>query len=687
MSRRTVNNHLDLKGIIGLSFTNTEITVHRALIVIELAPPGWLTQFAQTQNIVCITADTHVDQSDRVTALLGAEHSILAHEISDPMDASLLAALAGTVKYSGVLILAVPFALNNNNSSSFSDNDNTQLLTFNQQRQPISNFSHRFTKLLKAAEEKYPKDIVLARYQPGSMTLKETQSRLHSSHTAHKHLRSCQELTLAQDEQDSLLQTACTQLVEQKSLCISIIGKRGRGKSALTARIANWLHDQDVAYRISAVHSSALSTFHKITDHSSDVYFIPVQELGKCVIDTLIIDEASNMSLALLLELMTNHNRLILCTTVEGYESSGRAFELRTQHSIKQNFEAQLLLSPKEPWRWLTDDPIESLIDSLVLNGAKSASQSMDCSDSNFDEVVNEDIFSIINITQQNLLDNEQELENVFGILRETHYQTTVKDLQHLLDGKDTLLWVLEEKKSQNILAVLLLTLERGIEHSLHDAILRKQRRLPHHLLTQLLAQTANSTDHLTSGFARVVRISVAQSMRRKGIGSVLLKHVERELINDSEACNGIHAIGASFANDSTSVKFWLHNGYTTFHKGYRKNPRTGEHAVAVLKSQDATIRTSLIAAAQIFVDNQAWLLAETGSNNSELACTLLHPQTDDQQLLEQFAMGNRSVHDTYAALSRFSLNHPVSLEMRTGVSRKNFEKSLRDQVTGILKS
>jgi tRNA(Met) cytidine acetyltransferase len=685
MSRRTITNHLNLHRIIGKTFTNTKSTINRTLIVIELAPQGWLKQFAQTQDILCIAADSHTDQSDRVSALLGSEHTILAHEVSDPMDASLLAALAGTVAHSGVLILAVPFACNGNGSSLISDDKNAQLHSTNQQHAPTSNFSRRFTKLLDAAEKKYPHNIILAKYRANGEIPEQTHLPLHPFHTTGKLHSPTHELTLAQDEQDSLLLKACAQLVENKSLCISIVGKRGRGKSALTARIANWLCDRNISYRITALHGSALSTFHSITDHSSTKNFIPVQELEKCEVDTLLVDEASNMPLALLEALMTRHNRLILCTTVEGYESSGRAFDLRMQYPIKQNFESQLLLSPMQPWRWLADDPIESLIDAIVLNGAKSISQPKDGSYDNVDKIFDENRVNIRKVAQQKLLNDEQELENIFGLLRDTHYQTTVKDLQHLLDGNDISLWVLEEKTSKNLLGVLLLTVEHGIEHSLHEAILRKQRRLRHHLLAQLLAQTANSTNHLTSGFARVVRISVAHSMRRKGIGSMLINHAEHELINKSTTCNGIAAVGASFANDSASMEFWRSNGYTTFHKGYRKNPRTGKHAVAVLKSHDTTIKKALNAAAQIVIDNQAWQLAKTISIDPERTHPKTHRQPSDQQLLEQFAMGYRSVHDTYAALSRLSISHPVSLEFGDGISRKHFEHLLREQVASIL--
>ena len=605
MSRHLVSNHQELTLITSLGFTNTENALHRVLIVIELAPAGWLKRYAESQKIICVSSDTGTDQSDRITALLGSEHHILAYEITDPMDASLLAALAGTVTFSGVLILAVPFALSRAGLTA-SVKNNSHLIK--QQSPARCRFTHRFIRQIEAAENNHPSNIVIASYQPPPFNNNNNEEEAHgalnrSLTTAHDRAPDLA-LSLAREEQDLLFRSARAALALDQSVCISIVGKRGRGKSALTARIANCLNDAKTPYRITAVHGSALSTFHKMTNHTSADYFVPTQRLGQCVIDTLLVDEASNISLALLRDLMTRCKRLILCTTVEGYESSGRAFELRLKQPIKHNFESHLELRPTQPWRWLVDDPIESVISSLVLNESENIVQPTYQPSSRSDDVNAaaklQNSFTIRQITQQDLLNNEQELQRIFTLLRNTHYQTTVKDLQHLLDGKELFIWVLEDLDSQCLLGVLVLTLERGIEHSLHTAILQKQRRLPHHLLAQLLTQTANSTDHLSCSFARVVRISVAREARRQGIGSKLLAHVENELIAEGSSPITAKAIGASFANDTTSSEFWRSNGYTTFHNGFRKNPRTGEQAIAVLKSKDAIVSQVLQSASMI---------------------------------------------------------------------------------------
>jgi len=106
MSRQIVSNQGDLAQIIDNRFTTDCRNPHRMLIVIELAPPLWLENYARSSQIKFISADTLADRADQISALLGQEHEILAHSLNEPMDAGLLAALAGTVTHSGVLILS-----------------------------------------------------------------------------------------------------------------------------------------------------------------------------------------------------------------------------------------------------------------------------------------------------------------------------------------------------------------------------------------------------------------------------------------------------------------------------------------------------------------------------------------------------------------------------------------------------
>lgn len=447
MSRLRVNNHHDLDEIIVNYFTSENRSSHRVLVVIDLSPVGWLSEFAQPRGIVCTATKNHVDHADRVTAFLGSEHTILAHETNDPLDASLLAALAGTIVFAGILVIAVPFAVCDSGQVQIPDSNK---LPFTPKAPTVSLFGRRFARLLDEAERRAPDNIILCRYEITADSHTSSYARQidyiqRPEDPIHASLR-------ARDEQALLLRKACDYLDSNHSSCISIVGKRGRGKTALTAHIANWLHSRHIAYRITAMHKSALSTFHKMTDHASIEYFIPVQELHKCDVATLLVDEASNTSIDLLRNLMIRHQRLILSTTVEGYESSGRAFELRTQNTIKQNFKSQLRLAPKEPWRWLANDPIESLIDSLVLNETACTPQPASLLDADTRQCFDKRHISIRKVSQQELFEDEKALADVFGLLRQTHYQSSVKDLQHLLDGKDLQLWVLRGEHHRQLL-------------------------------------------------------------------------------------------------------------------------------------------------------------------------------------------------------------------------------------------
>jgi tRNA(Met) cytidine acetyltransferase len=267
---------------------------------------------------------------------------------------------------------------------------------------------------------------------------------------------------------------------------------------------------------------------------------------------------------------------------------------------------------------------------------------------------------------------DEALLRQVYGLLRDTHYQTSAADLSHLLDAPDLQLWVLEEGGQTK--AALMLVLEGGIDPCLHEAIVSKQRRLPHQLLPQLLAQSANAAIALAPIYGRVIRIAVAASDRRRGLGSKLLRAVESATTLPTGHASGV---GASFASDAISVSFWQRNGYTRFHTGFRSNPRTGKPAIAVIKCKDPALEPVVKIAATIHDDNQRWLHDDPTEADSQL---------QDAQLLQRFIKGQRSVHDTFAALSRLARQQDMlPLQHDPATSRRRYEAALREAVKATL--
>lgn len=669
MSRLIVSNPGEFAQIIGNSFTTDCRNPHRALIVIELAPPMWLETFARNAQIKYIPADVLADRADQISALLGQEHQIVAHALNDPMDAGLLAALAGTLTQRGTLLLALP--------QRTEISDNTEAL----EDLKTSHFNARFKKLLYEAEKDHPEQFALVHVSEDapdwtglSPTAVKTTGNEFAPHPAKSAL----------EEQDRLLAQAYDHLTYSDRACISIVGKRGRGKTSLLARIANRIHASSGTYCVTALNKTALRSFHRQTDHTSTPYFQTAAAIPLKGDQVVLVDEAANLPVQVLHELLLKHDKLVFCTTVDGYESAGRAFQNRFSKQLREAFNNPLFLSPIHPWRWYENDPLENFMDKVVLNSSQKEHWEEDISQPD-PSTFEDGGVRIVQIQQSMLASSEGLLENVYGLLRDTHYQTNVKDLQHLLDGPDIQIWALKTANTTDFIAVAIVSMEPAIDSSLHTAIVNKQRRLPHHLLAQLLAQCANNSLPLSKRLARVTRISVHENFRRIGLGSRLLKAIEQHLLSPVNSDNRVDAVGASFAKDPVSVKFWQNNGYKEFHEGFRKNPRTALPSSAVLKSNRDDVNTVLQTAIDIYDDNQLWRKRFENAVQQPVEPLPEYVPDSDQRLLNQFIKGHRSAHDTFAAIRRLEVRHNTPLQYEKGLSSRSQEKSIREQVARLL--
>lgn len=670
MSRQIVSNQGDLARIIGNSFTTDCRNPHRVLVVLELAPPLWLETFARSAQIKFIPANALADRADQISALLGQEHQILAHAVNEPMDVGLLAALAGTLTHGGALILSLPHPAEKPDGPEGVEDFKT------------GHFSVRFKKLLYELERDHPEQVALVQVsedEPDSkMRSTAIDKRIDNNSNSHPANKS------ASAEQDRLLREAYDHLTNSDRACISIVGKRGRGKTSLLARIANRIHASASSYCVTALNKTALTSFHRQTDHLSTTNFQTAESIPLTDNQVVLVDEAANLPARVLHELLLKHDKLVFCTTVEGYESAGRAFQNRFSKQLRETFESPLFLNPVHPWRWRENDPLEKFIDKLVLNSSNKKS-----SEDDFLQLapstLEDSAVHLKQISQSALASSEGLLESVYGLLRDTHYQTNVKDLQHLLDGHDIQIWTLKTANTKEILAVAIVSIEPAIDSSLHHAIVDKQRRLPHHLLAQLLAQCANNPLPLSKRLARITRISVNENFRRIGLGSKLLRAIEQHLLSPVNNANRVDAFGASFAKDPVSVNFWQSNGYQEFHEGFRKNPRTALPSSAVLKSNRDDINTVLQTAIDIHADNQRWRERSKNSIQHRFESRPERVSDGDLLLLNQFINGHRSAHDTFAAICRLELYRNTALHYDEGLSNRSQEKSIRQQVARLL--
>lgn len=677
MSRHSVSNSQSLDRVASLIFSPLRINDHRHVISIEYPPDAHPhCEFAFTQAGICfVPANSHSDRADRITHLLGREHEVIVHPISDPMDAGLLAALAGTLKADGILLLLMPGRQTIERDAALAE---------------ISRFGQRFRRLISHYEAKSTQNVHCVALQTAEVSLSDiATSLINASHQSRIKLPEVLggKRKAALKQQDRLLSEASDFLKNNAKGCITVTGKRGRGKSTLLARIADWLKSQNLEFAVTAANRSALHSFHKHVSTSSEVHLNP-ESIANTLAPVLLVDEAGNLPVHVLIKLLANHERVVFCTTVEGYETAGRAFDVRFIDYIKAASVPWLNITPTLSWRWGPDDPLEQLLSELVLDHpAQDQTAPQVSAGSNTTRSINNT--TVQEISQQALADDENTLAAVFHLLRETHYQTTIQDLQHLLDGEQVRLWQLTIGEENALAGVLLVGMEGCIAQELHQAVVDKQRRLPHQLLPQLLAQMAAEAAALDKLYARVIRISIVATLRQRGLGSMLLQNVESQLTD--KVSQPIHALGASLAADPISLAFWEANGFIEFHRGFRLNPRTGRHAVAVIKSLDETVKEVAQQAAHIHHDNQFWrnkqALADTSTMNSSASILQASNKLDsrDQSLLEQFSSGQRSAHDCYAALSRLAARQLITFPAIGTNSQRSQDANLRDQVLRVL--
>lgn len=372
-----------------------------------------------------------------------------------------------------------------------------------------------------------------------------------------------------------------------------ITADRGRGKSAALGIACARLLTHKVprivitAPRLSAVESvfervAALCPVghqvgpgHFMLAQGSELIFLPPDVLAEQVNaqqqggdgSYLMVDEAAAIPAALLGQWLASFPRVAFATTVHGYEGSGRGFALRFRDTLDRLAPQWKALTLDAPIRWHRGDPLEAVVNQLLLLKAPLP-MAQRKGDAETARVVD----------RAWLAEHDTALEKLFGLLVQSHYRTSPNDLRQLLDGPGTALRVVEEQNEPQ--GVLVTREEGGFEATLASQVARGERRPQGHLLAQSLATHAGSRDALTARWRRVVRIATHPERRRQGLGQMLLH-------DDMAAARqqSVALYGATFGAEASLLRFWLAQGFTSVRLGITREASTGEFAVMVAKA------------------------------------------------------------------------------------------------------
>src|SRR5690554_6372834 len=193
----------------------------------------------------------------------------------------------------------------------------------------------------------------------------------------------------------------------------------------------------------------------------------------------LLIDEAAAIPAAMLGAWLAAFPRIAFATTVHGYEGSGRGFALRIRKRLERQAPDWQQYHLAAPIRWSVDDPLEPLVNQLLLLDADPPAA-----------VPLAPLF-LQRWQQAQLAVDEQALRAVFGLLVQAHYRTAPGDMQRLLDEPGLSITTLIS--GDQIQAVSMCVHEGGLAPDLDERVARGDRNLPGHLLAPSLAAHAGS--------------------------------------------------------------------------------------------------------------------------------------------------------------------------------------------------
>lgn len=328
--------------------------------------------------------------------------------------------------------------------------------------------------------------------------------------------------------------------------------------------------------------------------------------------DLLMVDEAAAIPIPLLSQMVKDNSRIVFSSTEHGYEGTGRAFSTRFRALLDHEAKGWKEVRLQMPIRWAEQDPLEAWLFAVFLFDAEPQTVPPLSA-----------VPRIRILTADTLLHDEQTLRQLFSLLVTAHYQTSPNDLIQLFDGEGQTIFAAFE--GEVLVGALLLFVEGGFDEALADAVVAGKRRLKGHLLAQSLASHVGLPEVLAAPLARISRIAVLPSCRRKGVGHALIAAAERYVRQA-----GMPIIGTSFGMTSTLWPFWSSLGYQPARLGVNRDAASGTYSLQLVKALGEA-PAWLNQAQQLFCLNLTHQVCEQFADMEPLLLALLLNQAEPQ--------------------------------------------------------
>ncbi|MCO7225683.1 tRNA(Met) cytidine acetyltransferase TmcA [Pleionea sp. CnH1-48] len=484
-------------------------------------------------------------------SVLGREFEHCIVNASEDVSANVIGAIAGVVKAGGILWIIVPPL---EQWPELPSSEHERL--FGQALSHSSRYIERLTQCIQS--------------HPASVMINKTGI------VKPFHWHYCRPgIEPVYDEQQQAIEAIKRVVNGRAKRPLVLTADRGRGKSSAlgiaAAELANE-HDKQIILTAPTKRSAqqAIDWFDKTVNAELSINFIAPDELIKQqpAADAVFIDEAAAIPAEQLKQLLQLYPRVVFASTIHGYEGTGRGFAIRFKSELDQQTPQWKHLELNQPIRWAPDDPLEDWINELLLLKASA------------DEITAMESVELSSIEYRwfdsSAAIDKQWLPSVFGLLVDSHYQTSPDDLRQLMDHPER--GVLVASIEGKVIGVVLVLREQITDDDLLQQISQGKRRLRGHLVPQSLAFHLLSPELAKLKSWRVQRIAVHEKLRGKRVGTELLQQVTKQALQAK-----VDYLSTSFAATSDLIEFWHHNKFVPIRLGRTRDKSSGCHSLLMV--------------------------------------------------------------------------------------------------------
>lgn len=525
-------------------------------------------------------AELSLLKANKPNNLLGYEHDHVIFNAYEGLYPDAIAAVSGTIKAGGLLILLCPEF---DQWPAFSDEFSKKRLAYGFDQAPAS---PRFVQLLINSFTKWQTPL----YSSSSTLGEPSCPALTDSPAGHE------EATNNQSDLTNEQQTILDKILNTQNQTHVLTADRGRGKSYLLGCLAAQLHkshflptkDNGIKIYLTGPNKKAVSSVYSGFESLSaglkveeQIHFVAPEDvlaLNPLVHDWLIIDEAASLPIPLLMKYAHHFNHLVFASTTHGYEGTGKGFQVRFFEYLNKHKPDWQQYQLTHPIRYSHNDPLERwLFDTLMLNAEPKTVSSEQ-------RVSSKKELTCREVSQHELAEDSALLKNIFGLLINAHYQTKPSDLRDMLDAPGLRVFIQSlfdnQLNSEIIVSACLCTDEGPIEQALWQPIYQGHRRPTGHLIPQSFGFYLGLPDAMSMKYARVIRIATQPDLQRNNFASDLLTFIEDKLSNED-----YDVFGSSFAGTSEVINFWQKNHFCLIKSGSMADHASGVTSALVVKA------------------------------------------------------------------------------------------------------